>query len=336
MADVEVKVVTDEATVKVDTDEATVKVGEDVPMEPVKAENAFVTVKLEDLPKPQQEIIRQVEYYFGDINLQRDKFMLEKIDPVKNPEGWIDISVLLTFNRLKKLTEDATVIAAAMANSPHGLVELSEDKLRLRRHPENPRPELNETRRKDLMSRTAYAKGFPLEAQLAEIIEYFQSNFENVEHTVMRKYFVHATQEHKFKGSVFVTFKTKEQAEAFVVQPDVKYLEKDLLRDMQAKYIERKREEREEQAKKKKAKVEALKAENDKPLPKGALLHFEVAAEENEITREDIKDCISKVEPKVDVAFISFQKGEKQGDLRFNKENDGKTLLETLEEGKVS
>ncbi|CAN8023691.1 unnamed protein product [Ixodes persulcatus] len=44
------------------------------------------------------KIIKQIEYYFGDFNLPRDKFLREK---VKLDEGWVPIETLLTFNRLK-------------------------------------------------------------------------------------------------------------------------------------------------------------------------------------------------------------------------------------------
>lgn len=319
-----------DAEVKVEGGDTATKVEDDTKKEQVKGDNA--NVKVEDFTELEQQIIRQIEYYFGDHNLQRDKFMQEKTG---ENEGWVDISVLLTFNRLKKITEDAAAIADAIAKSPNGLVELSEDKLRLRRHPEHPLPEFNETRRKELAARTAYAKGFPLDSELDVIISYVHSNFKNAEHIVMRKYFDFATKGHKFKGSIFITFKTKEEAEEFVKKPDVKYGETPLLRYLQPKYVELKKIEREENAKKKKEIARAKEEAAETPLPKGAVVHF-VGVEGSEISREDIKSRISEVEPSVGVAFISFQKGDKEGNLRFNKENDGKTLLEKLDEGKVS
>ena len=53
------------------------------------------------------------------------------------------------------------------------------------------------------------------------------------------------------------------------------------------------------------------------------------------MTREDIKARVAEVEPNVDMAFIHFAKGDKEGDLRFNKENDAEKLLEKLADGKV-
>lgn len=98
-----------------------------------------------------QKIIKQIEYYFGDINLPRDKFLQEK---VKEDEGWIPLKTLLTFKRLAAISEDPEVIANAIDKSENKLVEVSEDRTKLRRNPKNPVPEMNDERKKTLMERT--------------------------------------------------------------------------------------------------------------------------------------------------------------------------------------
>lgn len=75
------------------------------------------------------------EYYFSDSNLRRDKFLSKQISD--NEGGWVELAVLLTFKRLKSMSDDASVIVAAVQKSSAGLVEVSEDKLKLRRHPDN-------------------------------------------------------------------------------------------------------------------------------------------------------------------------------------------------------
>lgn len=154
----------------------------------------------------------------------------------------------------------------------------------------------------------------------------------------MRKYFCPKSKNHLFKGSVFVTFSKKEFAEEFVNKPELKYKEKELLRYTQGKYMEIKKKEREEAEIKKKAKKEAKEAAaadtKECSLPKSAVVHFTLG--EGDITREDIKERISEIESSLEIAFVHFQKGDKEGDLRFNKENNGKTLMEKLEGGKVS
>lgn len=61
------------------------------------------------------------QYYFGDANLVRDKFLKEEI---KKDEGWVPLSVLLTFNRLKAMSEDSSVILKALSKSPNDLLEV--------------------------------------------------------------------------------------------------------------------------------------------------------------------------------------------------------------------
>ncbi|KAF6025506.1 La [Bugula neritina] len=53
-------------------------------------------------------------------NLDKDKFMNEEI---KKNEGWILLTTLLTFNRLKAMSEDAKFITAALRKSTNDLLE---------------------------------------------------------------------------------------------------------------------------------------------------------------------------------------------------------------------
>lgn len=99
----------------------------------------------------EKKIIQQIEYYFGDINLPRDKFMQEKM---KEDDGWISLDVLLTFNRLANLSKDTELIASAVEKSETHLVIVSEDKKKLKRNPDIPLPEMNEERRKELSQKT--------------------------------------------------------------------------------------------------------------------------------------------------------------------------------------
>lgn len=105
--------------------------------------------------KLQQDIIDQVEYYFGDSNLFRDKFLQAEI--TKN-EGWVPLSTLITFKRLAALSTDSNVIVEALDKSDSGLLEINEDRQSIRRHPERPLPEKNEEVRQEIQSRTGNIK----------------------------------------------------------------------------------------------------------------------------------------------------------------------------------
>jgi len=288
-----------------------------------------------DLTKIEQDIIRQIEYYFSESNMRRDKFLIQKIEA---DEGkWVPISVLLTFKRLKELTEDAKVVADTMRKSNNGITEISEDNEKIRRHPDNPLPEFNEARRKELMNRTAYAKGFPLDSTMSIILQFINNNFEKVENVIMRKYFNQIEKSYLFKGSVFILFETKEAAEEFVERPDLKYKEKALLRYMQEEYIKVKRQEEKDKKERRKAKAHEKEAEAIKvDLPRKAILHFVTESESPTLRREDFKKKVLEIEPSIIVSFIHYDIGDKEGNIRFNKENDGNKFLEKLENGKIT
>ena len=91
-------------------------------------------------PSLEDQIISQVEFYFSPSNLRRDKFMKATIssDPDGGMHLWLSaclwlggaigfclavpLSVLMTFNRLKKLSEDKDVILSALKKSENLIV----------------------------------------------------------------------------------------------------------------------------------------------------------------------------------------------------------------------
>lgn len=305
--------------------------GEAVQVEVANGENKEEVTQAADLTNQDRDIIRQIEYYFGDANLRRDKFLMGKI--AEDEEGWVPISVLLTFKRLKQLSDDAKVITDAVDKSKVGLVQVSADREKLRRHPENVLPEFNEERRKEIQSRTAYAKGFPLTTDMTPLIEFF-NGFEKVVNVSMRKYYCQKDKKYLSKGSVFVTFETREQCEEFVKKPRVQFEEKDLIRLLQTDYFELKKQERQkkDKNKKKSAKVEA--PEPDVVLPKGSVVHF-AGVKDELLAREDIKSKISEIESSLEIAFVNFNKGESEGFIRFTKENDAQKIVDKLADSKV-
>ncbi|CAO1372538.1 unnamed protein product [Diamesa tonsa] len=306
--------------------------GEAVQVEVANGENKEEVIQAADLTNQDRDIIRQIEYYFGDANLRRDKFLMGKI--AEDEEGWVPISVLLTFKRLKQLSDDAKVITDAVDKSKVGLVQVSADREKLRRHPENVLPEFNEERRKEIQSRTAYAKGFPLTTDMTPLIEFF-NGFEKVVNVSMRKYYCQKDKKYLSKGSVFVTFETREQCEEFVKKPRVQFEEKDLIRLLQTDYFELKKQERQkkDKNKKKSAKVEA--PEPDVVLPKGSVVHF-AGVKDELLAREDIKSKISEIESSLEIAFVNFNKGESEGFIRFTKENDAQKIVDKLADSKMT
>lgn len=97
------------------------------------------------------KVMTQLEFYFGgklkrciqvvlkeylknqlftstlyiDANLPRDKFLLETINA--DPQGWVPISTLLKFNRLKALCPSSTMINTIVAQSRSNMLQVKPD-----------------------------------------------------------------------------------------------------------------------------------------------------------------------------------------------------------------
>lgn len=60
------------------------------------------------------------------------------------------------FSRLKTLTTESSVIVAALQKSKTGLLEISEDKTKIRRSPDKPLPEMNDEYKDALKHKSVY------------------------------------------------------------------------------------------------------------------------------------------------------------------------------------
>lgn len=77
-------------------------------------------------------VVKQVHFYFGDRNYPTDKFLRKNARRTK--EGWIPLSVVAIYKKMKKITDDQAIMADALQDSE--VVELSPDRASIRRrHP---------------------------------------------------------------------------------------------------------------------------------------------------------------------------------------------------------
>lgn len=143
------------------------------------------------------DITKQVDFWFGDANLHKDRFLREQIE--KSRDGYVDISLLVSFNKMKKLTTDEKLIARALKSS--AVVELDLEGTRIRRKkPLGERP-------KDEDDRTVYVELLPKNVNHSWIERVF-GKCGNVVYISIPHY--KSTGDPK--GFAFVEFETKEQA----------------------------------------------------------------------------------------------------------------------------
>uniref|UniRef100_A0A670HX53 Small RNA binding exonuclease protection factor La n=1 Tax=Podarcis muralis TaxID=64176 RepID=A0A670HX53_PODMU len=251
----------------------------------------------ENMSDLERKVCQQIEYYFGDHNLPRDKFLQEKI---KLDDGWVTLETLIKFNRLNRLTKDFDVIVGALKKSTTELMEISEDKAKVRRSPNKPLPEVTEQYKNAVKSRSVYIKGFPQDATLDDIKEWLDCKGK-VENIQMRK-----TIQKTFKGSVFAVFDSVESAKQFVETPNQKYKDTELIVLFRDDYFAKKNEE------KKRNRLEA-KAKKSLEEKQGCLLKF-FGDLEDQTCREDLHALFSG---HGEIKWIDFVRGAKEGIILF-------------------
>ena len=118
----------------------------------------------------QKEIRKQIEYYLSDMNLETDEFFYKVISNEK--EGYLDLEYIMQCNKVKKAGWDKKMIIDSIKDSE--LIELNEQKTKIRRKGNKPLPELNE---KKLLNKKRYRE--KKENKINPIILIFTSDKDN-------------------------------------------------------------------------------------------------------------------------------------------------------------
>eukprot|EP01098_Paradermamoeba_levis_P008419 TRINITY_DN3491_c0_g1_i1.p1 TRINITY_DN3491_c0_g1~~TRINITY_DN3491_c0_g1_i1.p1 ORF type:complete len:377 (+),score=152.38 TRINITY_DN3491_c0_g1_i1:86-1132(+) len=267
-----------------------------------------------------EKIKKQVEFYFSDSNYPKDKFL--QGEAAKNPDGFIPLSVITSFNRMKSLTTNSEDVLNALADST--VVSLSEDKTLIKRA--IPLPE-NDTS----IKRTIYAKRFPEGTTIEEVSDFFAAHGK-VLCVRLRK-----TKEKIFKRSVFVEFATEEEAQE-VVKKKLTYQGEELTLMMITDYNLSKKEEMKQKKfpKKQKREGEEGKGEEEggekeqklRDYPPGLVLHFEGIGK---IELKELKELFNSVGL---VQFLNRERDATDGHVRFETAEDAQKVLKEFGENK--
>lgn len=106
-------------------------------------------------------IVQQVEFYFSDVNITKDAFLLKHVK--RNKEGYVSLKLISSFKRVKHLAKDWRVVAHALAIGSSDL-QVNEARTKLRRIA--PLPRYDDT----APSRTVVALDLPLEKPTIESV----------------------------------------------------------------------------------------------------------------------------------------------------------------------
>lgn len=167
----------------------------------------------------QPALIRQLAFYFSDANLRRDRFLREKI--VSADEGFVPISVILPFNRLKLMgcSTPEEISSAVEAADPKFNLELSEKRDALRRSGNAEPPPLSfGGAGSDFEKRSVQLGGFPKgESITIEDVTALVERFGSVAFVrLLREPGPSAGGPNPFAGTVEIEFQAEEAAAAIV------------------------------------------------------------------------------------------------------------------------
>lgn len=272
-------------------------------------------------------IRKQVEFYFSDSNYPKDKFL--RSQAAQNDQGWVPISIVATFTRMKKISEDLELIKQAVKEST--VLEVSTDGANVRRTAPLPEQDTH-------IARTIYAKGFPETGYTIEDVESVFGKLGKILSVRIRK-----MKDGKQKPSSFIEFATPEDAEA-AASAKSQFGGQDLVVMKKSEYAEKKKQERKEKEGKSKRKAEDQGTDNnntekkhkkdDKEVKEARISQAIVRIENvgKDATRELVKEIF---EPFGVVEYIDYRTGETDGYVRMGSSELATAAIEGLtKEGK--
>jgi hypothetical protein len=148
------------------------------------------------------QVMHQLEYYFSDDNLTKDKFLLKEMEKDDSKQGYIALELLSTFPRMQKLTTNIEELRAAVRES--SILKLSKSGQRVRRDPPFEVP-LSEEQQQE--QRTVYVSYLPKNSDRESVKGIFGicGNIRRVDLPLDKK-------TGEIKGIAFVEFEDKAQA----------------------------------------------------------------------------------------------------------------------------
>lgn len=288
-------------------------------------------------------IKKQVDFYFSDSNFRKDLFLRSAAE--KDPEGFIPIATLLTFNRLKALTTDVAAVAEAMSSSD--VVVVSECKTKIRRKEALPIDDNSK-------QRTLYVKGFPTDEDISiETISDFFSKFGKVLMVRLRR---EHGDDKKFKGSCFVEFSSEDEMKKTVDESNetslneygvpvskvtLCYKEKAFECVMPfAEWLRRKQDKKggkgDSSSNKRKAEGDACDDDEGESkgedYTKGCILQVEGIPTEESLTLYQIKDIFKLIG---NVKYVEYEEGKAEAFVRVADAESGEAIKTAADAGDV-
>ncbi|RHZ61871.1 hypothetical protein Glove_345g40 [Diversispora epigaea] len=267
----------------------------------------------EEVKEEKRKILEQVEYYFGDRNFPKDKFLKELCGKDPSGCGWVPISIIRQFRKMQVYKDD-TLIVEALKESPE-LLEVDETNTKVRRktpiHMSIPDHIISSP-----MWSSIYARGFDPNA--GHNLQNEVTNFFNKLGKVVRIR-ERLDEQNNFKGSFFIQFSSHEEAKK-ISEMDLEFKGTQIKMMMKFDYCEMKCVEKgldpntmrkQEPRNHKNAKLK----NKDPKYVKDCLIKYEGVGPN--VTWEDVRKKFDADYGKV--AYVQLSSATKSGTIQFEK-----------------
>jgi lupus La protein len=279
----------------------------------------------------EEQVLKQVEFYFSNSNLPRDKFLRSLV--ANDERGYVEIDTIAAFKRMKQITEDREQVVNALKKST--MLEVDPTATKVRRSTPLPQDDTFD-------ERSVYAKGLPLDSTIDSVQQFFQK-FGNVQSVRLRR----QIGSKDFKGSVIVEFDSIDKAQE-VAKLAIKYNESDeknleikMKKDWQEEknaYMQKRKEEKktskkDEEKKSNEISAEALKA--DLKFDPNCLLKITNIGTAQPVSFSDLKEELLKHGSAKYVDF-PYNSDNTVAFVRCETADAAKTVLDKITQEKIS
>ncbi|KAN0009544.1 hypothetical protein ACTFIU_006839 [Dictyostelium citrinum] len=159
------------------------------------------------------DIKKLIEFYFSDSNLRKDKFLFNLIQTNKN-DGWIDLSIILEFQKIKSIINDDSLTEQELDQTfkDSKLLILNKDRNKIKRI-EWPIKELTQLEIKEIDEKTIYIEPITNKISSPDLIRKLllslngDEDDESIQHISIPKF-----SDKTLKGFAFVEFSNKDIA----------------------------------------------------------------------------------------------------------------------------
>jgi len=193
--------------------------------EAVKTE-AAAPAEVKEVAELDPLLKKQIEFYFSDSNLPKDKFLLNETK--KTPEGWVSLKKISEFKKMCQMEATVPKLVAAVKASEFLAVDDKEENVRRT----TPLPDSDVT-----IPRSIVAEKFPLETTIDDLQTFFSTHAPVLSVRLIK--ISEAGFEAKdgaFKGAAYVEFDTEESAKKVAAQ-EISYKEEKITMKSKADHI---------------------------------------------------------------------------------------------------